>query len=58
MITKCCLMLLAMSPIVSVSFAAKSALNVAQIRNGNASNVALQYAAAESGGGRPTEKRG
>lgn len=41
MIKKCCLLLLAMAPIASVAFAAKSALNIAQIRNGIASDTLL-----------------
>ena len=49
MIKKICLILLAMAPIASVSFAAKSALNVAQIRNGNASNAQLTDGGPHSG---------
>jgi hypothetical protein len=50
MIKKLCLVLLAMAPIASVSFAAKSALNVAQIRGGTAYDTELQGSVAESYG--------
>lgn len=46
-----CLVLLTVLPIVAVSFAAQSALNVAQIRSGNASDVQLQNSTSESHGG-------
>lgn len=55
MIKKLCLILLAMAPIASVSFAAKSALNVAQIRNGNASDAQLSDSGPKSGI-QPTER--
>lgn len=48
-IKKFCLMVLAMSPILSVAFAAQSALNVAQIRNGNATDSALKDGGVRSG---------
>ena len=54
-IKKYCLVLLAMAPIVSVSFAAKAALSVARISGGNASNSELASAPAESSGGVPTD---
>jgi len=49
MIKKFCLILLAMAPIASVSFAAKSALNVAQIRSGIASDAQLADGGPRSG---------
>ena len=48
-IKRYCLLLLALSPIVSVAFAAQSSLNVAQIRNGNASISDLKSGLSESG---------
>lgn len=49
-----CLVVLAMLPIVAIYFAAKSALNVAQIRAGNASDSDLSISSPESRG-RPGE---
>lgn len=49
MIKKFCLILLALAPIASVSFAAKSALNVAQIRGGIASDAQLADSGPRSG---------
>lgn len=49
MIKKFCLILLAMAPIASVSFAAKSALNVAQIRSGIALDAQLADGGSTSG---------
>ncbi|MBI4655941.1 MAG: hypothetical protein HY746_04235 [Elusimicrobia bacterium] len=43
-IKRCCLVILTLCPIIAVSFAAQSSLNVAQIRNGNATDAALQTA--------------
>jgi hypothetical protein len=45
---RCCLLLLTMLPITSVSFAAQSALSVAQISGGTASDTDLQGNTAES----------
>jgi hypothetical protein len=44
-----CLLVLTVLPIAAVSFAARSALNVAQIRNGNAADAALHNDEAVSG---------
>ena len=52
-----CLMLLTMFPIIAVAFAAQSALNVAQIRNGNASNVELAGGGPGSHDQPPTQKK-
>jgi len=49
LIKRYCLILLAMSPIISVAFAANSALNVAQIRNSNASDTELANSGSPSG---------
>lgn len=49
MIKKACLILLAMVPVASVSFAAKSALGVAQIRSGAASDAQLVDGGPRSG---------
>ncbi|OGR66616.1 MAG: hypothetical protein A2X31_04660 [Elusimicrobia bacterium GWB2_63_22] len=46
---KCCLLLLAMIPLASVSFAAQSALSSAQIRAGNAADEVLAESAIDSG---------
>lgn len=46
---KYCLLLLAMVPLASVSFAARSALSSAQIRSGNASDVVLAESGIDSG---------
>ena len=43
-IKKYCLTVLAFCPIVAIAFAAQSSMSVAQIRNGNASDAALQAA--------------
>lgn len=43
-----CLLALTMLPITAVSFAARSALNVAQIRSGGASNIDLLNSGPES----------
>lgn len=50
MIKKYCLMILAMLPIASVAFAAKSSLSVAQIRSGAAYDADLQGSVSESYG--------
>ncbi|OGR63022.1 MAG: hypothetical protein A2X31_00470 [Elusimicrobia bacterium GWB2_63_22] len=58
-IKKCCLVVLAMCPIMAVSFAAQSSLSVDQIRRGNASDVALQASTTLSpaeGGGQELDK--
>lgn len=52
-----CLVLLTMLPVVAVAFAAQSALNVAQIRNGNASNVELAGGGPGSHDQPPTQKK-
>jgi hypothetical protein len=49
MVKKFCLLLLAMAPVASVSFAAKSALSVDQIRRGNASDAQLSDSGPKSG---------
>ncbi|HBA60376.1 MAG TPA: hypothetical protein DCZ92_06095 [Elusimicrobia bacterium] len=41
-IKKYCLIVLTLCPVAAVSFAAQSSLNVAQIRNGVATDSALQ----------------
>lgn len=46
---KYCLLLLAMMPLVAVSFAAQSALSSAQIRSGNAADQALAESGIDSG---------
>jgi len=43
-IKRCCLIMLALCPITAVAFAAQSSMNVAQIRNGHATDAALQAA--------------
>lgn len=44
-----CLVLLTMLPVVAVAFAAQSALNVAQIRNGDVSDETSQADGVRSG---------
>lgn len=51
-----CLLFLTILPIVAVSFAAQSALNVAQIRSGTASNADLRAVGPDSHGRPPDEK--
>lgn len=55
-IKRCCLILLAMSPMLAVAFAARSALAIEQIRSANATDPDLGSSNAESSGGVPTDK--
>lgn len=56
-IKKCCLVVLAMCPVVAVAFAAQSALQVAQIRERNASDAQLKYTTCESPGTYPENEQ-
>lgn len=53
-IKRCCLVLLTLSPLLAVAFAARSALAIDQIRSANATDTELESAGSESSGGVPT----
>jgi len=55
-VKKYCLIILAMCPVVAVAFAAQSALQVAQIRERNASDFQLKYTTCESPGTFPADE--